>query len=451
MFLDRFFAKNRSSSKRANKKNIPSEKKLFNNAAEHKNLFLEVNNKLNSTKKLDQELGKIDKILKEDGSNNQLLLKKADILLRKGKIKQARLILKKLTEKQICKKISKSARQLITLSEHIQGQDSFNKIKTNAEKLHKISKKYGYKLTNIPDVEHIQSDFEFTLAVRKEAWKAIDEDLPMLALELINQILEADQKMPWLVLGKALSLSAMGRRDEAQELLDGLKKSVMGEKINNSIDKALKEIEGKNNRQIKLKTNICLAKHLKSISSNQGFDTLFLPKTQMISHNTNVKSLIFNNALELLSTDPQKTLILVNAILDFNPGDGASMQLKGEALNALKQFEKAIKVWKILTKSNNNKISRKANNSISKLISKRAETISFNRSPEEAVQFFVYQHLKHKLMPKLNKSIDQIISRTKAFTSDPLNTELKKYEHQLYINTLIVDWFENNFAPCATK
>ena len=54
-------------------------------------------------------------------------------------------------------------------------------------------------------------------------------------------------------------------------------------------------------------------------------------------------------------------------------------------------------------------------------------------------------------MPKLNKSIDQIISRTKAFTSDPLNTELKKYEHQLYINTLIVDWFENNFAPCATK
>ena len=64
-----------------------------------KNLFLQENNNLASTNDLNQALAEIEDLAKKEKLSDHLLLRKADILLRKGKIKQSRQILTDLASK----------------------------------------------------------------------------------------------------------------------------------------------------------------------------------------------------------------------------------------------------------------------------------------------------------------------------------------------------------------
>ena len=163
----------------------------------------------------------------------------------------------------------------------------------------------------------------------------------------------------------------------------------------------------------------------------------------MISENSKVKSLTFDQALKSLENNPQKTLILANAILDFVPSDGASLQLKGQALAALNQSDKAIQTWKILVNSNNEKVSQKASKSISKTLSLRAKYLSTQHSPEEGVRFYVDQHLNLKLTPVLNSVICEVLNEFNPRSQNSMNSKLYIHELQLQLNTIILQRLEH--------
>ena len=410
-----------------------------------KNLFLQENNSLTSINDLNKALAEIENIARKEKLSDHLLLRKADMLLRKGKIKQSRQILADLAIKKGKPKITDKARKLLSASHIIQQESTREKAIELARNLRKIASKYNINLKSIPSENDIKDIASLSSAIREESRRAITAEIPMLSYELTNEALEIDKDSSWLLLQKAISLGMIGKRSDAIIILERLKENNHGEKITNSINKALNEINSKSKPNQQLKFNIYLANHLKSISKNQDLELKFLPQTNTINANTKVKTLIFNEALKLIKSQPQESLILVNAILDFAPEDGASLQLKGEALAALKQNEKAIQIWKPLAHSSNQKIAKKAYNSISEVISKRAKRICQNKSPKEAAMFFVQQHLRHKLAPNFNKTIGVIINQMSPLSADLTDSTLQKHELQLRFSTIIVECLETQF------
>lgn len=436
MIFDRLFAKAQSSK--------PSKSTSMKKKSP-KNLFLQENNNLTSINDLNQALAEIEDLAKKEKLSDHLLLRKADILLRKGKIKQSRQILTNLASKKGKSKTSNKARELLSLAHLLQQKSSCDKAIDLAINLHKIASKYNETLTSVPSEKDIKDVESLIQGVREESRRAINSGLPMLAYELTNKALEINKDSAWLLLQKAISLGMIGQRSDAISILERLKESNHGERITKSINKALNEINTQNKPQQQLKFNIYLTNHLKSITKGQDLELNFLPQINTINATTKVKTLIFNEALKLIETQPQETLILTNAILDYAPEDGASLQLKGEALAALKQNEKAIQTWKLLTHSSNQKIAKKAYISISEIISKRAKRICQNKSPKEAAIFFVQQHLKHKLEPNFNKTIGIIINQMSPLSADLTDSTLQKHELQLKFNTMIIECLETQF------
>ena len=404
--------------------------------------LLKSNNNLNTAKKLNAALQGIDKALKEEGHNSRLLLQKSDIFIRKKKYKQARQLLHSIYKDKSNSKSSKRAQELLMLSHHLQQEDSHEKVRELIKNLHTIAKKYHHTLTKIPSLDTLSHEFDITKAVREEARLAIRKELPVLSYELINQALSAKLESPWLLLCKALSLDMMGQHSEAIKIIEKLHKSNKGEKITRAIDQALNEINQRNKQQNQFNFNIYLSKHLACLSEGQGIEFKYVPKSRTIGRNTKVKALIFKESLELFQNNPQHTLLLLNCILDFAPNDGASLQLKAEALDALKRSNEAIQIWKFLAESDNEKISSKACASITDSLSRTAKRISINQSPEIAIRFFIQQHLRLKIVPSLNEIIENIISQATPQKSDLIDPELRQHELQLHFNTSVVECLE---------
>ena len=234
-----------------------------------KNLFLQENNSLTSTNDLNKALAEIENIARKEKLSDHLLLRKADILLRKGKIKQSRQVLTDLASKKGKSEISDKARNLLSFSHIIQQKSTREKAIELAKNLHKIASKYNKTLKSIPSEIDIKDVASLSTAIREESRRAINAEIPMLSYELTNKALEIDKDSAWLLLQKAISLGMIGKKSDAIIILERLKESNHGEKITNSINKALNEINAKNKPNQQLKFNIYLATHLKSISKNQ--------------------------------------------------------------------------------------------------------------------------------------------------------------------------------------
>jgi len=445
MDFSQFFTKARTSDCSKISSNSTSAKnKSSKNHKSLKDLLRQENDNLNSTHELNKALEDIDRKIAQKGFSDFLLLRKADILTKKRKFKQARQTINNISIKKNNSEVARLARELLSTSEKLKQQDSLDKIKTLVRNLHQIANKYDYAFTQLVHQDQIKFDIDIAKSVQEEAKRALKAELPVLSCELIDETLKAGQKSPLLILLKVNALNMMGQRTKSLGILEELKSGNHSDKITNSINKSFADIQGKTKKYYQLKSNTCLAKHLAAITNNnQEIEIDFLPKFEMISENSKVKSLIFNQALKSLENNPQKTLILANSILDFVPSDGASLQLKGQALAALNQSDKAIQTWKILVNSNNEKVSQKASKSISKILSLRAKYLSTQRSPEEGVRFYIDQHLNLKLTPALNSVICEVLNEFNPRSQNSMNSKLYIHELQLQLNTIILQRLEH--------
>ena len=436
---------------RGSKKRSSIKKKSSTNIESTEDLLLHENNNLKSINELNEALKDIDAQIAQQGFSDLLLLRRADILIRKRKFKQARQTINNLTYQNNKSTVSRLAKQLLSVSEKLKEQEAISKTRELSKELHQIANKYNFKLSHIvhPDEEKFDIDlskFDIDLSklVQKEALQALESELPVLSCELIDKAKQFGQKSPWLVLLRANALSLMGNQTESLNTARSLINKNNSTKFSKSIDKTLSEIQGKPKKYYRLRANVCLAKHLIAIAKNLELETDFLPKIEMVSENSKIKSLIFNKALEELEENPQITLDLTNAILDFAPSDGASLQLKGQALSDLNQVGKAIQAWKPLTRSRNERISRKASISISRSLSKRAKKTSKLRSPEVAIKDYIDQHLKIRLVPHFNSIVCEILSQHKTKSHDLSDSKIYLHELRLQFNTYLLERLEKN-------
>ena len=399
---------------------------------------LKTDETLNTSNKINKALNDIDKSIQSEGATNELLLKKAELLLRKGKFRLARQILNKISKNKSDSKASNLAIKLLAISQELQQETGTTKTNKLANNLHSSAKKYNHKLVNIPQTDSFSTDQDITQLVRAEARRARNTELPKLSYELIELTLEAGHESPWLLHDKALSLSMMGQQEKALDILNELKKANKGEKLTSSIDKNIEGIK-KNSKQYQFKSKTCLAKQSKLLAKASK---LKLQLPEKINEKTNVKALVFKQARACLSDNPQACLSLVNSILDYFPGDLASLQLKGEVFAETKQADKAIHIWKDLAKSKNEKVAQKARELISSSLIQEAGKINANRAPKAIVSSLIEQHLKHNLAPVLNKEIEEILLKTELFDFDSSAPELQQHQLQLLLNTLTIECLE---------
>jgi hypothetical protein len=235
----------------------------------------------------------------------------------------------------------------------------------------------------------------------------------------------------------------MGRQKQALRMLNELQKEHKGEKLSKSVDKKSESL--KNGKQNQLKIKLHLAKESALIAIGKGIKSEFLPNSKNIDLKTNIKSLVFKKARASLATSPEATHDLCSLILGYFPGDLASLQLKGEALAALKQNDEATRIWRELVSSGNAKISQKATELIAKNLAARAEIVSKTKSPKAALSFFIKQHFMLNLAPMLNQEISKILSKSERLRSEPLDPELEKHQLQLIFNTLVIEHLENHW------
>ena len=403
-------------------------------------LFPEHNN-LNTKRKLNQALKNIEKLIQDTGTNNQLIIQKADILIRKKKFNQARQILNKIAQDKNDQKASDLAKKLMAVSQKMKRKEAVRERKKFIKDLFEIAKKYDYEIINLSKSEHSSLEIDIPLLVRKAARQARTSDLPNLSRELIDQTLQAGYQSPWLLHDKALSLLMMGQRAKALSILKELQGEGQGEKLTTSIVKTIRFIKN-NPKHDQSKINARLAKQSIRILKSSDHKETFSSELIKAGHETNVKILILKQARCYLKKDPQTTLNLCSSVLDYIPGDSKSLQLKGEALARLRRNDEAIEIWKELNQSENKKAALKIFDLISQNIINKAQLLSSKKSPKAAVVFFIKEHLRYKITPSMNKQISKIVFKLNQRNENLICPELQKDQLELLFNTLVVDYIE---------
>ena len=440
MFFGQLLARFRPpTSEQSKKKDAAIAQIKSSNEARSEQFLLESADNPSSKKNFKKVLNSIDKAILSGGPNNQLLLQKAEILLHKSKFHQARNILNQLSKNK--DDSAKAAKQLLKSLELLQREAATSKTKKLIDGLQKTGKKYNNRLQVIAAAESLPPDLDVTQIVRKEAQRARTSELPKLSYELIDQTLQAGHQSPWLLHDKALSLNMLGQQAKALTILNDLKKVNKGEKITNSINNNIQEIK-ENPKHFQAKKHIFLAKQARSIANGSGLKIRFIPEIKNVKPNAKIKPLIFNEARSALDINPQASLYLVDSILDYFPSDLASLQLKGEALFALKQTDEAIRIWKDLTNSKNENTAKKAAELITLILTQKTESINAKKSPKAAISFFIQQHLKHNLAPILNKDVEKILLQLVPPNTDMSDPELQQHQLQLQFNTLVIEHLE---------
>ena len=442
MFFDRFAARLLPHSSKKHQKKSPQTKQAA--ASLNEAPMLQFSKNLNSTKELNAALEEIDQAIEEKSATNQHLLLQAEILLRKGKFRKAKEALTGISKNRKDRPAANRAKYLLDILPQLQKESDQEKSIKLVEDLHEIAGKYRSELKSVPSPNNLPPDLDITPLIRMESAAARSAELPGLSLELINRTLQDEQASQWLLHDKALSLNMMGQQQTAQQILADLKKKTKKERLTNSINKNIADIN-KNPKRYQSKINHYLAKQLRSISRTNNFDTNFLPEDKENNAQTKIKSLAFAKGRAILAENPKGCLHIASSILDYYQGDLAALLLQGEALAKLKKNNEALHICQKLTDCQEKNIAKKASELISQIISKKAKPISIKQSPKAALIFFIQQHMTHGVVPTITADIEKILRQLEPSESKFSDPELEHHHLQLLLNTQLVECLEARF------
>ena len=406
--------------------------------------LFQLSNNLSTAKELDAALEEIEKAIQAKSATNKQLLLKAEILIRKGKFRKSRELLTGISKDKKDREAAKDAEHLLMISPQLQQERSNKRLSKLIKDLHEIAEKYKTELKSLPSSNKLPLGLDITLSIRKEGTAARSAELPCLSLKLINRTLQDNQESEWLLHDKALSLNMMGQRHAAQQILRKLKKTTRKKALIKSINKNIEDFQ-KNRKHYQSKVNFYLAKEIKTFYAKNKFDASFLPNDKDIKPHSNIKFLAFRKARAILAENPIGCLQLVDAILEFFPGDLAALLLRGEALSAVNKKDDAILIWKDLTRSHDNNIAKKAANLISQYFSNKAEQINTDSSAEKALLFYIEQHLNLGVAPTINKDIQKILQQLGTSDVNSSDPEMKHHHLQLLFNTQLLECLEARF------
>ena len=397
---------------------------------------LEAVNKLIANKNYKKALKIVNTALQNNISSNQLLLKKAFLLAEKNQHKEAQKILLNLVELKNKPKLSSYAQNLLKISKRKQLDNTFKTIKT----LRQQAEKYHWDAKDFPNAGQITHEHNIVRLVRNEAERARAAGLPKLSFDFINITLQAGYTSPWLVHDSAVSLSMMGHHKKAIKLLEDLSQTIKNPKIQTSIQKSLNSLSKAPKDQQKI--SLYMAKQARRIAKANHLEIKFIPKNSEINNKSNVEALILKEVQSVLQKNPTAALELADSILDYFPANQWALEKKGAALTSLHKYDKASQILTRLIHTGNQNLANKASQSFSELLTKKANLICEQQSPQEAITFFIKHHLHHNLTPTASPEIDKILKQFESNDNELLDFELEHQQLQLLFNTLLIDYLE---------
>ena len=424
-----------------NKNKKPKRPLLNPSKDEAARLNLEKANKLIEANKYKKALKLINISLEEGISSNQLLFKKAFLLLQTNHHKEAQEIWQKLSKLANKPKLAASAKELLETSKNLQ-EKALNNRKVLIACLHAKANQFQWNLKSIPLQEEKSPQANIVQLVRTEAELAREAELPKLSIDLIDQVIKSGESSLWLKHDKALSLSMMGQQEKAIEILEDVQKDLKNPELITIVKKTIAKLsEPPKSNKINISTY--MAKQAKRFANANDLKILFLVKPKDIKLDTDMKSLILKEAKAALQRNPKATHDLTDTILNFYPKNQPAKQLKGEALASLGLLDKAIETWAELFNSENENIAKTSSKSATKCLARHAKLICTQKSPKEAITFFIQQHLEHKLTPIFVPELMDILRKLEPASEDLLCPELETYQLELLFNTLLIDRLES--------
>ena len=408
---------------------------------ESESLALEEVNKLILERKYKQGLNHVNTTIESGVTSQQLLAKKAFLLSQNKQYDEAHAIWDKLSKNKNKPKLAESAKKSLATSK----TDQLKYIKNTKlliDSLHTRANLFQQKLKYLPISENWSPKDHIIELVRKEAECARKGDLPGLSIYFINQILHAGFKSPLLIHDKALTLSMIGQEKKSLQLLNELGNKAQNSRLKDLISKSRNEIKiGSKLSQSKI--DILLVKQARAAAESNCLKTRFIPETEEVSKDINVKYMIFKESRNALSLSNAKaSLDIIDSLIDFEPDNLAALQLKGESLAVLKKYDQARKIWKDLCNSKDKNIAKQASQLLSKNLMKVTLQISSTKSPKEAISYFIKGHLKLNLSPTLNTKIKTILEQIEPYEANLSNPDLKQHQLQLMFNTQMIECLE---------
>ena len=434
----RFFRDNKEKSN-SKKKKRPTPSRSQDKAELERQIIKKADN-LIAERKFQTALNVINLSIKDGISSNQILFKKALALSKNNQFQEAHEIWTKLSKLENKPKLAASAQQSLDASKKIEIQ-TINSTRQLINELHTKANQYNQKLQHIPKANNWSPKIDIIPLVIKEAEIIRNAELPKLSTELIDKVLLAGLESPLLVNEKALAIGMMGQKPLALEILVALKKTIQNEKLVSLINKNISHVKS-NITSNQSKINRYLAKQARAITSGDKLITTFLPEDEEINGKTKIKFLVFRKARSILTENPKSCLHLINSILDYFPGDLAALLLKGEALAALGKNDAAFEICKGLANSKDENIAYKATELIGYIFSEKALEISTKESPQNALTFYIEQHLKHSLGPTINNNIKSILQKLEPPNTQFADPELQRHQFQLALNTHLIKCVE---------
>ena len=403
-------------------------------------LILKEVDSLISEKKYKKALKSIATSIESGTKTNNILLKKAFLLSQIGQYDDAHEIWEKLSNLTNKPRIAALAKKSLTTSKHLQA-NHINSVKLLIDTLHAIAHKYQQKLNHLPAPKEKYSGENIIPAIRREAELARTYELPKLSSDIIEQTLQAGLESPLLINDRALSMSMLGQRQKALEILTTLEQEIKNPSIKNTLKESITNLE-KSADYHQAKKPVYLIKQSKVLAISSGIEANCIPDEFNANSELEVKSIIFGVAINCIKTNPVACLRIANSILDYFPDDGASMQLKGEALAELKRDNEAINAWTKLAHSEHEETADKARHSISELLAQKALLISANESPQEAISAYIDEHLKINIPPTFNELITPILNQSEPDNETMFDPELEQHKLQLQFNTIVIQRLE---------
>ena len=404
-------------------------------------LAIQESEKLREARKLKDAIQVLDRSIQNGKISNKLLLNKALLLSSDKQFEESQKILKSLSKIKSDPDISSSAKEALKTIRHLETEIKNSKILLLTN-MHALAEKNNQKLICAPKPNQLSAEHDLAIILRKEAANARNNNRFKLSLNLIECAFESGLNSPWLVYQKGLTLKAIGQFDEARSILEKLSKTQKKEKLQQAIKESLNNLDSDKEQFIKDRPKRVL-RHCKAITEDHKWKNQHLPDSIPQGTKLNSRQLVIDESKAALDSGRSQLCIeLLKACSLYYVNNRQGTLLQAEALFTVGENEKAISLLKELSTTKEDKYSRKAKAILSNKFTEKAKAVCIKKSPEQAITYYIEQHLAAELNPEYNQNLDEILTKIMSSSDLSSDQELRKHQLRIKFNNIFIDHLE---------
>ena len=186
-----------------------------------------------------------------------------------------------------------------------------------------------------------------------------------------------------------------------------------------------------------------LLSQCKEIAGNSNWKLESLLEKPSEDEEQGIRRLLNKEASAALKAKKPKLCIrLINAYFSHYSNNLQAELLKAEANYSLNKEDEALRILKNIFIKKNSKFYDKASNLRKKIIANKATKLLKDKSPEDAISFYVDELLALKITPTFNENLREILQKIESPIELSTYTELQQHELNLRFSSQLMTILE---------